>query len=283
MSAMVRRLPLGAAYALADACGAIGFGLSTRLRRNTQRNFRIVLPEAGARERRTIARRSVQGYCRYLVDFARLQDLERGEIARQCKAGKAFERLRCEAAGRGAIVVPMHFGNWDAGAAAAVVEGFEVTAAADRFGDARLDDAVFGARERLGIRIVDASRASPAMVRTLRKGGLLALLIDRPSPGSGVTVPFFGQPTDVPAGPARLALRTGAAIVPAAFPRTRTDSPAVDVLADFCIDASGTGNREADVARITSDVMAAHERYIRRYPEQWYMFREMWPAAGDGR
>jgi len=282
-SAILRRLPARAAYALADACGRVAFACWPRARLATQRNFRRVLPELPACERRSVARRSLQLYCRYLADFARLPADDRVGIMRLCEPGVAFEQLRCAAAGRGAIIVPMHFGNWDIGAAAAVADGFQLTAVGDRFGDSRLDDAVFGARERLGMRIVAAGSPSPALLRPLRRGGLLALLIDRPTPGTGITVPFFGKPVEVPSGPARLALRTGAAVVPCAFPRLDAASARVGVLADFSIDTRSTGDREADVRRIPVAIMAAHERYIRCYPEQWYLFREMWPATVDPR
>jgi KDO2-lipid IV(A) lauroyltransferase len=217
------------------------------------------------------------------VDFARLPGNPPGQLAVLCEPGDAFHRLRCLAAGRGAIIVPMHFGNWDTGAAAATAAGFDLTVVGDRFGDRRLDDAVFGARERLGMKVVPSDRLGPAMLRTLRRGGLLALLIDRPTPGSGISVPFFGEPVDVPSGPARLALRTGAAIVPVAFPRLQRNGPRVGVIAGFDIDTcpSGDSPDHDDVHRITAALMAAHESYIRRYPEQWYMFREMWPPAGS--
>jgi KDO2-lipid IV(A) lauroyltransferase len=176
----------------------------------------------------------------------------------------------------------MHFGNWDAGAAAAVREGLDVTVVADTFGDPRLDREVFGARERLGLKLVSAERLTPSALRCLKRGGLLALLLDKPSPGSGVSVPFFGSCVEVPAGPARIALKSGAAIVPVAFPRTTAGKPLVSALADFNIDATPTGDFETDVHRITAEVMAVHERFIREYPEQWYMFREMWPRPTAG-
>jgi lauroyl/myristoyl acyltransferase len=275
MSALLRRLPLRVAYAVAALCGSMAFFLVPRLRKTTTRNFQRVLPAASGDTVRATARASVVNYCRYLVDFARASGRQPRLPA--CEAGDAFARLRCLTATRGAVIVPMHFGNWDAGAAAATKAGFPLTAVADRFNDPRLDREVFGARERLGMRIVPIDSAGPAIVRPLRKGGLLALLIDKPTPGDGVAVPFFGADTHVPSGPARLALLTGAAIVPVAFPRLAGRSDRIGVLADFGIDTCPTGDPEADVYRITAAVMAAHERYLRSYPDQWYMFREMWP------
>ena len=64
---------------------------------------------------------------------------------------------------------------------------------------------------------------------------MVALLIDRPEPGQGVEVEFFGRTVEVPSGPARIALRSGAAVIPVAFPRRSNWRPTVDVLADFTV------------------------------------------------
>ena len=284
MSAATRRLPLRLSYAVAGAAGGAAYYAWPRGRRNVSRNFRRVLPGAGSIRRRRIARASLANYGRYLVDFARLGEQPLDAIAACCEDNGAFDQLRRLLRQRnGAIIVPMHFGNWDAGAAAAVAAGFDLTVVGDRFGDPRLDALVFGARERLGMTVLPADRPGPAMVRPLRRGGLLALLLDRPLPGDGIEAQFFGAPVEVPSGPARLALRTRSALVPVAFPRLYPDRPTVGVLADFTIDTNPTGDPDADARRLTAAVMAAHERYIRCYPDQWYMFRDMWPGQGRKR
>jgi KDO2-lipid IV(A) lauroyltransferase len=172
----------------------------------------------------------------------------------------------------------MHFGNWDLGAAAASVRGYPLTVVAETFKDPRLDAMVVGARSRLGMRVLKMEKTAPSLVRSLHRNGLLALLIDRPTPGDGVKVHFFGEEVEVPSGPARLALRTGAAVVPVAFARTKARHPDVVTLTDFTVCAEPTGNESQDVHSLTQQIMSAHERFIRTYPEQWYMFREMWPA-----
>lgn len=276
LTSFLRRTPPAVAYAFASFCGRLAFACMPRLRQTTLGNYRRVLPGASPGLRRTVARQSVENYCQYLVDFARMTG--RAEQL-EYRAGDAFERLRCITRQRGAVIVPMHFGNWDAGAAAAIREGFPLTVVGDLFGDPRLDRAVFGARERLGLRVLPSNQLGPSLLRPLRERGLVALLLDKPSPGTGVRVPFFGECVEVPGGPARIALATGAAIVPVAFPRVARGHRAIRVLADFSIETTPTGDREADIRRITAAVMAAHERFIRAYPEQWYMFREMWPVG----
>ena len=136
---------------------------------------------------------------------------------------------------------------------------------------------VTGARERLGMQIIKMEKAGPSLLRALKQNGLLALLIDRPVPGDGVKVRFFGEEVEVPAGPARLALRSGAAVVPAAFARLTPGALTVTTLSDFDIKVDPAGEERHDVQSLTQAIMDSHERFIRQYPDQWYMFREMWP------
>jgi KDO2-lipid IV(A) lauroyltransferase len=111
----------------------------------------------------------------------------------------------------------------------------------------------------------------------LKRNGLLALLIDRPTSGDGVKVTFFGEEVEVPAGPARLALRAGASVVPTAFARVNRRAPEVTTLTEFGVCVAPSGDEDADLRALTQAIMRAHESFIRRYPDQWYMFREMWP------
>jgi KDO2-lipid IV(A) lauroyltransferase len=176
----------------------------------------------------------------------------------------------------------MHFGNWDIGAGAAAARGYPLTVVAETFADPRLDAMIARARSRLGINLVKMEKAGPSLLGTLKQNGLLALLIDRPVPGDGVRVTFFGEDVEVPAGPARLALRTGATVVPTAFARIDPHRIEVTTVCDFDVPTVSTGDLEYDVRVLTQAIMGSHERFIRQYPDQWYMFRPMWPGLPRG-
>ncbi|MBI2767841.1 MAG: lysophospholipid acyltransferase family protein [Chloroflexi bacterium] len=276
-SAILRRLPRRVAYAIAAAIGAAAFYVWPRGRRATLHNFARVLPGAPPGELRRVARSSLVNYCRYLADFIRFPAFSRAELIAGCRGDASFAGLDCALdRGKGAIIVCMHFGNWDFGAGAAAARGYPVTVIAETFRDARLNETVVGARRRLGMKVVAMERTAPSILRSLKSNGLLALLIDRPVPGEGVRAEFFGEEIEVPAGPARLALRSGAAVIPAAFARAGR-SGHVNVLTDFGVQPVCTGDEDADVRSLTQAILHAHERFIRAHPDQWYMFREMWP------
>lgn len=275
---LFQRLPLRVSYAIADAAGWLAFTFWPRGRRNTIRNFSRVLRGRPRREIRAVARRSLQNYCRYLVDFARFPGLRPEDVIGHVLGEEQFAELDAALAdGQGAVIVCMHFGNWDIGAGATAARGYPLAVVAETFPDPRLDSVVVGAREGLGMQVVKLEKAGPSMIRALRSGGLLALLIDRPMESDGVRVTFFGQEVEVPAGPARLALRTRSRVVPVAFSRVSAGGPHVQTLADFTLAFEPTGDVDADIRCLTQRLMESHERFIRANPDQWYMFRDMWP------
>ncbi|MBN9492973.1 lysophospholipid acyltransferase family protein [bacterium] len=281
VSALVSRLPARAGYAIAVVAGTVWYYGWPRGRRSMYQNYQRVLQTKDAHVLRRTSKSSLINYSRYLADFVRFPTIGRKEIVGLVTGRESFAALDAALErGKGAIIVCMHFGNWDIGAGAAAARGYPLAVVAETFSDPRLDHMVLESRERLGMNVIKMERAGPSMLRVLKQNGLLALLIDRPVPGQGVRVMFFGEEVEVPAGPARLALRSGAAVVPTAFARIKPDGIAVETLTDFSVCCEPTGDEDEDVRRITQAIMTAHEGFIRRYPEQWYMFRELWPRDG---
>ena len=283
-TALLGRLPLRVCYAIATAAGTVAFEFWPRGRRNTLRNFRRVLRCAPPSEVRRVAHASLVNYCKYLVDFIRFPAMDAAALRTACHGDEQFAQLDAALArGRGVIFVPMHFGNWDMGAGAAAARGYRPAVVVESFADPRLDRMVFAARERLGVDVLRMERLGPSLIRRLKANGVVALLIDRPQTGQGVVIDFFGSPIEVPSGPARLALRTGATVIPVAFPRIDPDRSDVAVLAEFLVPGPASGDATAAVQQLTQLIVSAHERFIHRYPEQWYMFREMWPRKTQDR
>ena len=245
------------------------------------RNYERVLPDATAGERRRVARASLANYARYIIEFAATGHLSPEERLAVGVETPGFEGLdRGLAHGRGALVAPMHFGNWDLGATIAAARGYSLTVLGETFDNPRLDALIVSGREALGVRLVKMERAGPSLVRALRRNEMLAILIDRPLVGGGVRVRFFGEEVEVPAGPARLALRTGAAVGAVAFPRREPGR--IDVLSNFDLGFEASGDSARDVQALTQAIMSAHEEFIRQDPEQWYMFREFWGPSASG-
>ena len=247
-------------------------------RRALHQNLSRVLGTSDRRVLGRMARRSLRNFSKYVVDFIHFYNMSPEDIRRRIIFDD-FERLNAAVAeGKGIIFVTLHFGNWDMGAAGLAVYGYPVDAIAETFELPRMNDLVQGYRRHLGVNIIPMERVGPGVLRALRRGDILALLIDVPAPGASVAVDFFGALAEVPAGPARLALRTGARVIPAVLAREAGREELIRPILDFDVRLEPSGDEEQDVRDLTQQIMSSLERFIRQYPDQWFMFRPMWPT-----
>jgi len=226
-------------------------------------------------------RATFKSYGRYWVESFRLPKLTEAEL----DFGISWEGLEHVyapmLAGRGAIVVMPHLGGWEWAAFwAARILGFEVTAVVEPVEPPELFDFFTDFRESLGIHVVPLGRgAGQAVLRALREGQMLALLSDRDIEGTGVEVEFFGERTTLPAGPATLALRSGAPLVPAAVYFRGGRHHAV-VRPPVPVERTGARLRD-DVQRITQCVAGELEHLIAAAPDQWHLQQPNWPSDYD--
>ena len=270
-------LPLRLSYALAARGGTLVYYLWASKRRHAVANFRQILGPASAHLAPRLARASFANYGRYLVDMLRLS-------GRECRAldGRlvvdGLEHIAAAfARGRGLIMVGAHLGNSDLGGAIFATRGYPVHVIAERLHPPRWNALVQATRRDCGLRVIETTAHPREILRVLRRNEALCLLVDRPlhQDGAGVPVRFFGAPTRVPAGAATLALRTGAALLAACMVRVG-DGFRLEVRP--VREVARSGDRAADVQQLTQHVMDALAEFIHRYPEQWFMFRPMWPA-----
>jgi lauroyl/myristoyl acyltransferase len=277
LSEISRFVPLRVAY-----WGAIALAEVVWLFRRDNREAAIanMLQVVGDRDTAVAtAKRAFRNYGRYLVDFVRAPKIGPELIREKVRFDRwdAIDEAMRE--GRGVIFVLMHFGNWDMGGPALAERGYKVNVIAQTFEHDRLNEAVVAARQIRGMNVIPAEHAAMGIVRALRRNEILGILIDRPMAEGGVEVNFFGRPTTVPAGPAWIALRTGARVLPAALVRARDSEDVTLALVDLDVRVCRTGDMEADMRQLTHRILESHERFIRAHPDQWFMFRPMWPPA----
>ncbi|HEV2994006.1 MAG TPA: phosphatidylinositol mannoside acyltransferase [Acidimicrobiia bacterium] len=247
-------------------------------RRQVARNLDRVAPAPldPAARRRAVA--SVfDHYGRYFHELFRLSVSDPAALV----AGFACEGKEHVAAaaalGRGVVMALPHLGNWDLAGAWLVSEGYELTVVAEPVEPPELFDWFVATRERLGMRVVALGPDSgAALLRDLHAGRVVALVCDRDISGDGVPVDFFGERTRLPGGPAALALRTGAPLLPVGCyfrPRRGHEAHILEPLAT---------RREArvrdDVARVTQQLAHRFEELIRAAPDQWLLMQPNWPS-----
>lgn len=276
-STAVQALPVGISYRAASLVADVVFYAVWReKRRIVIENMRHVLgPRASSRMVQAAARRSVRNYAKYVVDFLRFPKLSRQEILQAIgiDSWERFDALLHQ--DRGVIFIGLHMGNWDLAGAAAGIRGYPFHVITDTIKPLVLDGDIQGIRRAKGMRILPMDQAARGVLRALRNKEMVGLLIDKPTPGSGVEVRFFDGPVWVPAGAATLALKTNARIIPGGV--IRLPNNRFHLIIEDGFDYAPTGDHQTDVRQITQAVMTALEAMVRRHPEQWYMFRRMWP------
>ena len=129
----------------------------------------------------------------------------------------------------------------------------------------------------LGMRVIAlGAEAGGVLLRELRDGRVVCLLCDRDLTGDGITVTFFGEKTRMPGGPAMLALRTGAPLLPVGLSFCPHDGHAARILAP--VPADRQGRVRDDVSRVTQLLADRFEELIRATPDQWLMLQPNWPS-----
>lgn len=129
--------------------------------------------------------------------------------------------------------------------------------------------------------MIGRERIGPTVFRLLRRGEMLAMLIDVASDDVGIRVDFFGAPALVSSAPARMALRTNAWVLPVVVVRAPEDDLVIRPIIDAGLrDFRPAGDEDHDVHELTRLIMRSMETTIREYPDQWFIFRRMWERPG---
>ncbi len=279
---LLGKIPVRVSYALAGAVGTAYCYLNPKHSRWAAYNYARVLNVAeDSEEARRMGRKSFANYARVLVDFFRLPHQTPEEVFAATRiASASLDALeKARAGGRGVMMVSAHFGSWDRAGAVFGSLGYRPTVLVDSFAPPALDAWVTRTRTKFGMKAIAVEKpgALREMYRTLNRGDGLVVIIDRPEPETGVPVVFYGEHTGWPAGAAQVALRTGCGIVVGGLLRQPGGRRYLG-FAEYVEPPTPTGDRAADVQALTQLFATKLEAVITAHPEQWYMFRPMWPV-----
>ncbi|HVF19645.1 MAG TPA: phosphatidylinositol mannoside acyltransferase [Mycobacteriales bacterium] len=279
----VRALPDAAARRLFDAGATLAHRRGGPGVRRLRVNLRRVLgPDASEAEIDRVTAAGMSSYARYWREVFRLSVTSYDDIVTRTRMANESLMRECYAAGDGVILVLPHQGNWDYGGIWATLSGMPFTTVAERVEPAELFERFVSMREQIGMEVIPLTGgdASPfdLLEQRLRAGGMLCLLGDRDLTARGVEVDFFGDVTRFPAGPAALALRTGAALLPVTL-AFRDDG--WDLRTHDRVGVPDAGSDAEKVAAMTQEVARAFEVGIRAHPEDWHMLQRLWLSDLD--
>lgn len=273
-------LPRGVVLSSAAAVGNAAYDLGGDKRAVIADNLAhaLGLPADDPAVRRA-ARRAFRNYGRYLAEVMRLPVLDPVEV-RSRVTFHGYEQLEAARGteGKGVVICTVHVGALDMLAPAVMTEGDKMHAVGDDTTYGRLYDHLAAVRGAFGVEVI-GWRNLRRIYAVLRAGGNLVLICDGPYRRGDVPVEFLGAPTTLPAGPALLSARTGAAILPVGVRRAggdRFDAWGYPVI-------RAVDDSPAEVYRATQALADALGDVIRGDPGQWYMFRPVWPQSDEAR
>ena len=267
-------LPRSSALRLFGGLGAVGFLLLRKDRTRTEVNLSLAFPECSRRETRKLARRVYVDLGRNCVDVFRLPQLkwqELGSIVRVEGLSYLEEAL---SRGKGVIAVTGHIGCWELMGAHLSMSGYPLAVIVCPLRDPKLEKLIDSLRRSKGMKPISRMSNVKAAYSWLKQGGVLGVLIDQDTSVKGVFCDFFGRQAYTAAGPAYLALRTDAAIVPMAIQMEEDGTQIVRVKEP--IDIPAGLDTETCVRSVMQACTQAIEDYIRRRPTQWVWMHERW-------
>ena len=274
---VVRALPGPVARGLFTAGADIATRRGGRGVARLRDNLRQVRPALSEPELDALVRKGMRSYLRYYLEAFRLPSMSTDRILRSFRLGGHEMLGENVAVGQGSVVALPHGGNWDMAGAWVAAMGWPIVTVAERLRPEGLYQRFLDFRQGLGMEIIPLTggERSPqdVLLEKLGKGYVVPLLADRDLPGRGVEVEFFGARTTMPAGPALLALRSGAPLY-AVDMWYEPDAPVGQLYGPLPVPAHG---RLADRVRVLTQTLADHfAAGIARHPEDWHMLQRMW-------
>jgi KDO2-lipid IV(A) lauroyltransferase len=208
-----------------------------------------------------------------LMDFLLMGSITPEELLQHVTIDGREHLDAAMAGGRGALMAVPHMGSWDMAGSYAGALGYPISAVAERF-PGSLNGAVVSTRQRFGLNVIMLGRSAVrAITQALQANSIVALLCDLEQ-GPGIEVRFFGRRAIVPGGPAAIALKTGAPLIPAYQYVTSPGHHHVHLDPPLALRYGDT--KESVMQRVVERL----EVFIREHPDQWYAFRHMFRDEG---
>lgn len=226
-----------------------------------------------------IARESTLRFGPMLMEVLRFPVLRR-HIEDYVTITGALHTMRASLAqGKGAIIATSHSGNWELMGGALALAGLPIVGVAKRQSAAGMDRFINEYRALVGMHVTYRSSVRE-MFRMIDQGWIIGLLSDQdPSRRDGVIVDFFGQETNAFTGAAAIARRCEVPIFPV-FMHRRADGHH-ELTIEEPLYVEKTDDRAADVLRVTQEVSAHVEAWIRRYPSEWFWLHDRWKSMRE--
>jgi KDO2-lipid IV(A) lauroyltransferase len=258
------------------------YWLRPPLRRAAHWNLKLAFPDWTPGERRRAIRGVIRQVGWMAAEFAQFPRYTRENVERIVLLDGFENFAAARNRGKGVLFLTGHLGAWELAPFAQALFGYPLHFLARPIENRRVNALINRYRCLSGNQPIDKNHSARAVLGLLRQGETVGVLIDHNSAREeGVFVDFFGVPACTTSGLARIALRTGAAVVPGFLVwdpslrkyRLRFD-PAVEV--------AQSGDDERDVRENTARFTRVVEKFVRQYPDQWLWVHKRWKTRPEG-
>lgn len=274
---LVSRLPHRMAVAIGAALGWVAWWVAGRHRRLALRHLAIAFPDRPEAWRRRTGRASFVNLGRSALELlvAHRIDMAKAVLFDESDLVAAYKE------GNGVVAFSCHLDNWELLARRVAVAGLPVATVARKANDERLTAVLEESRRETGIASLwrDEPSSAREILRRLRAGDVVAVLVDQDTDVSAQFVPFFGREARTPRTASDLAVRHGTAVV---FARIRRVAPSVHRATVSRVPLPICADRELASLELTRAITAAIESEIRAHPEQWVWMHERWRTPPPG-
>jgi lauroyl/myristoyl acyltransferase len=271
---IVSKFPACISYGIANIVGIVIYYTWPRVRRNMVKSVANVLNrDINDHEVRSISRRSLRNFSKYIVDILRYSYPRAGffEKAIKLKGREYLDAALSE--GKGVILVSFHVGNLDLGIRLLSNLGYSVNAIVENLGSGQLDKFLQNPRSKGGVKLINAKEVSSQLLRVLKKNEILAMMIDCPNCVKGAKVKLGQKWVMMPTGAATLALRTGARLIPCGL--FRTSNTTFEGIFGKPIEYHPTGVVADDLRGLTQSTVHVLEDLTKLSLDQWYVFHSL--------
>lgn len=279
--AVIPRLSRPRVLALSRRLGRLSYHLSARQKRVAMANLALAFPEKTPAQHRDILMQSLQSFALAMLDTFWLARDTQDRIRALVRFDPEFERTILKPCAQ--ICITAHLGNWEVLGLSVSQRGYPLASVAAPIKNRWVDDLFNNLRHLTGQRTIPKQGALRALIKTLRGGGKIALVLDqniKPAQG-GLFVEFFGRQAPFSAAAAQLSLRTGA---PALIGGCIADEYGQYItlpVQPVSNDGLPATENEA-VLELTQRIARGLENLIRRYPSYWLWTYKRWKIMPDG-
>lgn len=279
---LFRALPRTLARLAGVAVGWLAYLALGRLRRVGEQNLELAFPEMPKSERQAILRGEYRNLGHLLAEFCQMPKYTLERASQFIRYQGLQHYLAARDRGKGVLVLTGHLGAWELSSFYHSLAGYPMGLVIRRLDNPLVDELVNRIRCLHGNRVLHKDDFARGIIAAMRSGETVGILMDtNMTPPQGVFVPFFGVQACTASGLARVALKTGAAVVPGFL---LYDVPERQYVLRFYpeLELADTGDTEADAIENTGRCTAILERAIRQYPSQWLWMHRRWKTRPPG-